>query len=163
MAKLVFDPLDPPTAKTPLPGLGNTPSIKLLEAALRMSVEDRRRPWEPAQIHLLEQAKALIEDALVPATAKQIGEHVSAVMLHYPPRALTPKERQLVARDWISDFGNVPSDIAQAACQQWRRSPNTYAPTPGHLLDLAKPPLETRRWWLRFATETLDRQKGKVS
>ncbi len=127
-----------------------------------MNPADRRRAWEPDRVRLLEEAKTLLDAALFPATAKEIGGHVGTLMLHYPPRTLSPSDRRIVAEDWLSDFGDVPADILQAACQQWRRSPNTYAPTPGHLLELAKPPLETRRLWLRLATEILERQKAKA-
>lgn len=74
MSKLVFDPLDPPTAKNPLPGLGSMPSIKLLEEALRMDPENRRRAWEPDRVRLLKEARALLDDALIPATSKEIGD-----------------------------------------------------------------------------------------
>lgn len=43
------------------------------------------------------------------------------------------------------DLGDFPADMVFAVCQQWRRGPNTYAPTPDHLLQLGEPILRVQR------------------
>ncbi|MCL5779206.1 hypothetical protein M1105_19775 [Limibaculum sp. FT325] len=78
---------------------------------------------------------------------------IEALGWHYPQAARPAAARASLASDWLRDLGHLPADILDAACTAWRRAPNTYAPTPGHLLALAEPILHTRQFWAKRAAE----------
>lgn len=78
---------------------------------------------------------------------------VDRLAWHYPRTARPAAARRSVAEDWLADLAHLPADIIDAACAAWRRAPHDYAPTPGHLLALATPILEARRFWARLATQ----------
>ncbi len=94
--------------------------------------------------------------ALVPADPGRIVDMVGALFLHYPARSLSDKAAASVATDWIADLGAMPDDIVEAACVAWRRGQNQYAPTPGHLLEIARPIQTMRTFLLSQATRMLE-------
>lgn len=78
---------------------------------------------------------------------------IDALGWHYPQAARPSAARASLASDWLRDLGHLPADILDAACTAWRRAPNSYAPTPGHLLALAEPILHTRQFWAKRAAQ----------
>jgi hypothetical protein len=83
----------------------------------------------------------------------EIAEMVDRLAWHYPRTARPAAARRSIAEDWIADLAHLPADIIDAACASWRRAPNVFAPTPGHLLALATPILDARRFWARLAAQ----------
>ena len=158
MEKPAFDPLDPPTARNPLPAYGSAPSMRLLQDLVRVPRHERTRPLNPEMQALLLEIEAALSASLTPATAHEIRDAVLGLLSHYPTRAMSTTERVSVARDWLTDLAVVPTDIIAAACQEWRRRPNAFAPTPGHLLELIGPALAARRFQHRMASEWLAAQ-----
>jgi hypothetical protein len=91
-----------------------------------------------------------------PAPAEAILDRIAALALHYPARPLTDAQAERLAADWIADLGHLPADILDAACRDWRRSANGFAPTPGQLLALADPIFRGRAFYLEAAERLLD-------
>lgn len=81
-----------------------------------------------------------------------------ALLSHFPLRPMSDSERASVARDWLIDLSPLPADIIAAACQEWRRGANAFAPNPGQLLGLAKPVLDARRFYHRVAGQWIAAQ-----
>lgn len=163
MEKPAFDPLDPPTARNPLPAYGSAPSMRLLQDLVRVPRQERTRPLTPESRAMLVEIAAALSASLIPATAREIRDAVLGLLSHYPTRAMSTTERVSVARDWLTDLAVVPTDIIAAACQEWRRRPNAFAPTPGHLLELIGPVLAVRRFQHRMASEWLAAQHCAVN
>ncbi|WP_324410825.1 DUF6545 domain-containing protein [Amaricoccus sp.] len=107
---------------------------------------------------MLVEIEAALSTSLIPATALEIRDAMLGLLSHYPTRAMSTSERASVARDWLTDLAAVPADIIAAACQEWRRRPNAFAPTPGHLLEPIGPVLAARRFQHRMASEWLAAQ-----
>jgi hypothetical protein len=68
----------------------------------------------------------------VGATDIEIATLIEGLRRHYPAQPLDADGWG----DWYDDFADVPPDIIAAACRDWRRSDNRWAPTPGQLLAL---------------------------
>ena len=140
-----------PSAANPLPTIGGTPGMQLLRKQI---MHGPKRPQLPPEEQAdLARAAAALSTSLSPANPSEIAEMVDRLAWHYPRTARPEKARRAVAEDWLSDLAHLPADIIDAACAAWRRAPNDYAPTPGHLLALATPILEARRFWARLAAQ----------
>lgn len=140
-----------PSAAEPLPAITGTPGMRLLQSWL-VKGRLRQRPAPKEREMIGEAAKALAA-SLTPATHKEIASMIEELAWHYPRQSRTDAARKSVSRDWLRDLGHLPADIIDAACTAWRRAPYDYAPTPGHILALANPIFERRRFWARYAVE----------
>ena len=100
--------------------------------------------------------------SLEPAGTDFIQTTLWGLMLHYPDRPLADEERASVLADWITDLGEFPEDVIFAICQQWRRGSNSFAPTPGHLLELAEPILKVRRIYHTLVSDALEADRRVV-
>ncbi len=144
-----------PTVERPVPAVEGTDGLRLLRRLMREAVTKKVR-LEPAEAEMLKNLLDEAERSLHPARPAQIAELVQALSWHYPSRgALSPEANASVAKDWLRDLGHLPEDILDAACSNWRRGPNSYAPMPGHLLAIADPILNARRLLRDFARRYL--------
>lgn len=154
----LFDPLNPPTARNPLPAYGSAPSMRLLQDLMRAGHHQRPPVLGPKSMALLIEIEAALATGLVPASAGEMRDAMVALLSHYPARRMSSAERVSVARDWLVDLSGIPADIIAAACQEWRRGTNLYAPTPGQLLGIAQPVLAARRFYHQNAADRLKAQ-----
>jgi hypothetical protein len=125
--------------------------MQLLRKQIRNGPQ--RPKLAPEERAELARAAAALSTSLSPATPGEIAEMIDRLAWHYPRTARPAAARRTIAEDWIADLAHLPADIIDAACAAWRRAPNDFAPTPGHLLALATPILEARRFWARLAAQ----------
>lgn len=144
-----------PSTVDPLPMLSDRAGLSLLQRLIALDARDRRQVTAESR-DILERLRVEITASLIPADPARIVDLVGALFLHYPPRSLSDKAAASVALDWIADLGALPDDIVEAACVAWRRGQNPYAPTPGHLLEIARPILTMRTFLLSQATRMLE-------
>jgi hypothetical protein len=73
-------------------------------------------------------------------TRKELGMHLAALGVIYPPRASMSKaELTLRYRIFFDDLAGLSESEMARACERYRRDPkNLFFPTPGQLLKLAK-------------------------
>lgn len=140
-----------PTATEPLSAITATPGMQLLRKWIAKG-RHGQRPAPPERALIGEAAKAL-SASLTPATCKEIASLIEELAWHYPRQDRTEAARKTVSRDWLRDLCHLPADIIDAACTAWRRAPNDFAPTPGHILALANPIFEMRGFWARHAAQ----------
>lgn len=140
-----------PSAANPLPTIGATPGMQLLRKQIMHG--PKRPQLAPEEQADLVRAAAALSTSLSPASPSEIAEMVDRLAWHYPRTTRPAAARRSVAEDWLADLAHLPADIIDAACAAWRRAPHDYAPTPGHLLALATPILEARRFWARLAAQ----------
>jgi hypothetical protein len=150
-----------PTTVDPLPTLSDRAGLSLLQRLIGLDARDRRK-LAAENRDVLELFRTQVTAALVPADPGRIVDMVGALFLHYPARSLSDKAAASVATDWIADLGAMPDDIVEAACVTWRRGQNQYAPTPGHLLEIARP-IQTMRTFLLSQTTRLLEGDAAVS
>jgi hypothetical protein len=98
-------------------------------------------------------AARALSASLTPAKPSEIASLIEDLAWHYPRQDRPDGARKSLARDWLRDVGHLPADIIDAACTAWRRDANSFAPTPGHILTLAAPILQARKFWARLATD----------
>lgn len=96
-----------------------------------------------------------LQDSLRPASRTEIVRHVGALSLHYPQPDLPEAAHATRWDDWLSDFAEVPADILEAACRDWRRSAERFAPSPGQLLEKVK--------WIAYRKSMLTRAQMAIS
>lgn len=149
-----------PSAGEPLPAITTMPGMQLLRNWI-VSARLKAMPPAEEQAQIAEVAKAL-SASLTPAKPAEIAKMIEELAWHYPRQERPDPARQTVARDWLRDLGHLPADIIDAACTAWRRAPNQFAPTPGHILALAEPILHTRQFWARRAAELSGRPLPKI-
>jgi hypothetical protein len=140
-----------PSTAEPLPAITGTPGMQLLRILI-VKGRSRERPV-PKDRALIGEAAAALSTSLTPATHKEIASLIEQLAWHYPRPDRTEAARKSVSRDWLRDLGHLPADIVDAACTAWRRAPNGFAPTPGHILALANPIFEMRGFWARHAAQ----------
>ncbi|WP_068316567.1 hypothetical protein [Aliiruegeria sabulilitoris] len=151
-----FDANDPPTAANPLPRSGNAPGMKLLRGWMRRTLNERvRDPIPAAERADMVAIERALSASLSTATTSELRQAVTGLLNHYPARPLSENAAAAVLEDWITDLRSYPADIILAACQQWRREPNTFAPTPGHIIELAEPIMRVRQLYLRMVRDAL--------
>lgn len=107
---------------------------------------------------MLLEIRDALEASLRPAPRDEVAVMLIALLSHFPVRPMSDSERAAVARDWLIDLSPLPADIIAAACQEWRRGANAFAPNPGQLLGLAKPVLDARRFHHRVAGQWIAAQ-----
>lgn len=146
-----FNPDAPPSAADPIPTSGIGRGIELLKRRIRRTGA-QPSPEDRAEIGAAETA---LSASLTPATPNEISDAIVALLRHYPTRSHSETAAESVLRDWTSDLGRYPADIVAAACQQWRRQPHEYAPTPGQLLAIAEPIRRMREFYLTIARREL--------
>ncbi|SFC44579.1 hypothetical protein [Tropicimonas isoalkanivorans] len=158
-----FDANDPPTVANPLPRSGNAPGMRLLREWMRKTLNERVRDPIPvaerADMMAIERA---LSASLSAATTSEVRQAVTALLNHYPSRPLSEEAAAAVLEDWITDLRTCPADVILAACQQWRREPNTFAPTPGHIIERAEPIMRVRQVYLRMARDALGVEAAHV-
>lgn len=134
-------PIDPeaekPTATNPVPILAPTPGMKLLR---KLAYQDAREVMADHETQaLITQAAAGLAASLIPASPNDTAEMIRRLAWHYPQPPRTAQAQRAIAEDWLADLAHLPADIIEAACCEWRRAPNAYAPNPGQFLVLADP------------------------
>jgi hypothetical protein len=151
-----------PSAANPLPTIGGTPGMQLLRKQI---MHGPKRPQLPPEEQAeVARAAAALSTSLSPPSPSEIADMVDRLAWHHPRTARPENARRAVAEDWLADLAHRPADIIDAACAAWRRAPNVYAPTPRHLLALATPILEARRFLSRLATQlAAEAGPGKVA
>lgn len=133
-----------PTVDDPLGSFLN-PTLKELLSSFVKGDRMVRQSIVRKERVAMERIEAALSLSLAPAKPDLIQKSLMALMLHYPVRPLDDSQRKSVLADWIMDLGDFPADVVFAVCQQWRRGSNSYAPTPGHLLELGEPIIRVRR------------------
>lgn len=156
-----FDPERPPSAADPLGALMTTTGKELLSEFLK-SGHSERPAWVASKVRDLEGLLDVLSRSLEPAAPADIREALGALVLHYPARPLEKDQRASVLADWMLDLGRYPADIVFSACQHWRRSPNQFAPTPGHLIEFCEPVIKCRKFYHRMLWDALDGVSGRV-
>tara|TARA_R110002073_G_scaffold303806_1_gene472266 strand:+ start:4355 stop:4861 length:507 start_codon:yes stop_codon:yes gene_type:complete len=140
-------PIDPtaekPAATNPVPSLAAMPGMKLLRMLAYQ--EAGRAMTDPENRAMIAQAAAGLAASLSPANPNEIAQLIRRLAWHYPQPPRLAAAQRAIAEDWLADMAHLPADIIDAACAQWRRAANEYAPTPGQLLALANPIWEQRR------------------
>lgn len=158
-------PIDPeaekPTATNPVPILAATPGMKLLRKLGYQDARDAMTDHEPHA--LITQAAAGLAASLIPASPNDIAEMIRRLAWHYPQPPRTAQAQRAIAEDWLADLAHLPADIIDAACSQWRRAPNVYAPNPGQLLALADPIWRHRRALAERAERLLELSAAPVT
>lgn len=151
-----FDANDPPSAANPLPRYGSAPGMRLLREWMRGMLNERTRIPLDAEAHRhLAVIERELSVSLSAATTSEARRAVIGLLNHYPARPLSEEAAAAVLDDWITDLRQFPADIILAACQQWRRGPNTFAPTPGQIIERAEPIMRVRQLYLRMARDAL--------
>lgn len=136
--------------------------MTLLERLIRMPRDERTRPLPAETLAMVVEAEAALAAGMQPASLDEVREVMVSLLSHYPSRRMSAPERASVAGDWLVDLSKVPADIIAAACQEWRRGTNTYAPNPGQLLALITPVVEARRLRRRIAADWLAAQRAQT-
>jgi hypothetical protein len=140
-----------PSAAVPLPAITETPGMQLLQTwVVKGRLRDQPTAEERALMGTV--AKAL-SASLTPAKPTEIAALIEDLAWHYPRQDRPDGARKSLARDWLRDVGHLPADIIDAACTAWRRDANSFAPTPGHILTLAAPILQSRKFWAKLAAD----------
>lgn len=111
----------------------------------------------------MERIEAALSLSLAPAKPDLIQNALAALMLHYPVRTMDEKQRQSVLADWIMDLGEFPADVVHAVILSWRRGSNSYAPTPGHLLELGEPIIRVRKMLQGMVDKALAEERRHVA
>ena len=159
----LFDPMNPPSAKTPFPMFGREPGMRLLQQLIASRPERRQTPRTAQEIEELEQLLSTLTQANAPGGAKPVSLAVGQLLNHYPQRRLTSEAITQLIEDWIQDLGSYPTDVIFAVCQSWRRSSKTIAPTPGQLIALAEPIMAARNFHIRVLHSVLEAQATSQS
>ncbi|WP_153041522.1 hypothetical protein [Pseudovibrio sp. Ad26] len=122
---------------------------------------ERRQAQRTAQeSEELEQLLSTLTQANAPGGAKPVSLAVGQLLNHYPQKRLSPEAITQLIEDWIQDLGSYPTDVIFAACQAWRRSSKTIAPTPGQLITLAEPIMAARNFHIRVLHSVLEAQEA---
>lgn len=149
-----------PSAENHTPGIAGLPGNGLLkmrnERRHRLGYGAKLPDLEPDQVPLMGELARRLSASLIPATPAEIGRMVNGLLWHYPRPDRPEAAEESVVLDWVRDLAHLPVDIIDAACTAWRRAPNSYAPTPGHLLEIARPILVARQFWHRMAEKELE-------
>jgi len=149
-----------PAVENPMPSLALLPGVVLLKQRSaerhRMGYGAKLPPLKPDQVPLVAEVGRLLSALLIPATPAEIGRMIEALVWHYPHTPRPEHALESVAGDWIRDLGHLPADIIDAACTAWRRAPNAFAPSPGHLLEIANPIMSQREFWRRLVDSELE-------
>lgn len=105
-------------------------------------------------------------DALrTPADPRAVMVELERLFAHYPAPVggwdgAAGRERW---KDWLADVGHLPLDIIRAACRDYRRSPERFAPSPGQWLAFAEPYVkgrDTGAKMLRLYADRLDEYRA---
>lgn len=86
---------------------------------------------------------------------------IEALATHHPMRDMDRASSEIWARDWLADLADVPLDILEAACAEWRRNASPWMPKPGQLLAIITPILNHRKALKRRATAIVAEQAEK--
>lgn len=148
-----------PAVDNPMPTLASLRGIRLLRQRSaerhKMGYGAKMPPLAVDQVPAVAEAERLLSDLLSPAKPAAIGRMIEALIWHYPHQPRPDHALESIAADWVRDLGHLPADIIDAACTAWRRSTNQFAPTPGHLLEVASPIMAQREFWHRLAGQEL--------
>lgn len=149
-----------PSAENHTPEIEKLPGNGLLKkrnaSRHRLGYGAKLPALEPDQVPLVGEVARRLSASLIPATPVEIGRLIDGLLWHYPRPERPEEAEESVVLDWVRDLGHLPADIIDAACTAWRRAPNSYAPTPGHLLEIARPILAARQFWHRMAEKELE-------
>lgn len=149
-----------PTMGEPWPGLAGEHGLTLLQRLIKRSQPGQKARLEPAEVSALERLSEAMRIALQPAKPAEIAALVEALMWHYPAIQRSEAAAKSVARDWLRDLGHLSAELVDAACSNWRRGPNAYAPMPGHLLAYADPVHVRRALQLETVMRYLNQARG---
>lgn len=149
-----------PTQAEPWPGLAGEPGLMLLQRLIKRAEPGQKQRLEPAEVSALERLSEAMRLGLQPARPSEIAGAVEALMWHYPAVHRSEAAAKSVARDWLRDLGHLSAELVDAACSNWRRGPNSYAPMPGHLLAYADPIHVRRAMQLESALRYLNQARG---
>lgn len=148
-----------PTASNPMPSVKAKSGVELLmkwtEKKRKLGFGAKGPVLVKDQVPLVEEVAAELSALLIPAKRAAIIRMIEELSWHYPMYPRPEHAVESVARDWAADLRQFPPDIIRAACIEWRRSPATSAPTPGQLLEIARPILAARQFWHAQAVEAL--------
>lgn len=93
-------------------------------------------------------------DGLRAAPPKSILTSLMTLMLHFPRPEFSQGQAKAVCLDMVQDFAEIPLDIFDAACGDWRRTQKWF-PRPAELLTKANSLLATRKAALRDVERVL--------
>ena len=116
---------------------------------------------KPADIDV-RQAETLrdaITNALRSAPASRIIQVLTALMLHYPRPDFTQEQAKAVCLDMAHDFREMPADILEQACRDWRQTEKWF-PRTSELLAKANAMLKERQDALADVNRVLVRLKS---
>lgn len=150
-----IDPLAPkPSKDNPLPAISGWPGWQLVRHGRYQ--DSGEIVIDPDTRAALMQTARALEEALAPALPADAARMIWALFCCYAPRRQGRAAELAVARQWLADLAEYPDDIIDAACTEWRRGQEPFAPRPGEWLALARPILEARRAWARRARSRAD-------
>lgn len=134
-----------PTPQNPAPTVDNEPLLRSLLSGGLLTDKIRDAGITAADLPTLTSIAARLAEAMRPAPPVLIAPTLERLFAHYPVTDLSEASHRTRWRDWLDDFADVPADVLEAACRDWRRSPERFAPSPGQLLALAKPYLDAQQ------------------
>lgn len=150
---------DPATPDNPAPQLKSHPLREWLESktTAALAVDLRDNPMLRVD---LRQYQELARVAVCPGERREVAAVLARLSVHYPQPDLLPAMADARWADWLHDLRDMPLDVVEGACTHWRRSPAPFMPTPGQLLEIARPMLRHRRTLLSRATTALEVAEG---
>ncbi len=103
-----------------------------------------------------------LADRLRPAAPKQVLTALMTLMLHFPRPDYSQGQAKAVCLDMAQDFADVPADIVEEACREWRRTEKWF-PRPAELLLRAQAMVKRRRDALADVNRVLARLERAAS
>jgi hypothetical protein len=136
MTSLTVQPAELPTKDRPVPISANELLLRSLTKGglLTTRIFDLGE-FTKDDLPALYSLKAELGQMDGPAKPAEIVVELEKLFSHYPQQELPENALKSRWRDWLTDLAGAPLDAVRAACRDWRRSAERFAPTPGQLIE----------------------------
>lgn len=136
------------TVADPIPTFGAEGGLARLRSLIHQQPTGPGRITDDERAYL-ERCGDALAASLKPAEPSEIGAEVESLLAFYPTRSIREEVVAKVALQWVCDLAHLPLDVVVSACAAYRRSDAKSAPTPGLILAIANPVVETRMFLAR--------------